>query len=391
MKNLKVSISIFFIFSILFSCSKNVEEEIDFIEKYTLVKTSSIILPLDSTQGFYDNSFSQLKLNDGTNWLSILSKTNATIYNYDANSGDLVKKVNLELGNGPNGIGNTTVQLTHLNISKDSTFLYNGETMKMYIVNSKGEVIKSHGLIQSDDYINNGPFYISVSKDNRPYIVGNKVYINCSYLPNEYEGKKTLLSWDLRSGEMSLQGEPSDFYLEDCWGTPFSLNNFSTYDNSNRSFVLSFGVDPFVYQWKDGRLVSKKFLGSKFFLNEPYSNDISDYTSQASYRARSEHSQLSPKYYKILYLKKPKMFIRETFLERSLDEKARGVTGLKKSFIIGDSNLNRVGEYRVPSGKYHTSNFFLNDKGILMADMQHYMKNENSMKFDLYEPQIISN
>ena len=380
-------VSLMFIWSCSNDSVKSNINELD--DNYTLVNTSSITLALDSVQGFFNNSLSHLKLSDGSKYFSMLNKTNGIIYYYSAETGDLTRKVQLEIGQGLNGIGTNLDQIMHANISKDSIFLYNGWSTKMFLLNDRGEVLRTYLYTESDLYLNEGQFGISTTNDNRPFVLGNKVYMNLIYRPTEYRDKRVLLELDLLSGNFNTRITPSPLYLEDCWGTSFSLNSLSTYDSDNDQFVFSFGVDPNVYRWSKDKLVDKKYLGSKFFDCKPFSSDIGDYMVESSYAKRSEYSQLSPKFYKIIYLRRPRVFLREAFLERSRNDKALGVRGLKKTFIIADKNLNRLGEFRVPDDKYFTSNFFVSDIGVYLADLDYYNNNEDSLKLDLYEPKEI--
>lgn len=386
-----MKIASFFVILMLFFSCDNQDKDRPYKElknDYTLVKTSSITLPLDSMQGFFTNSFSQLKLQDGTNLLSMLNRTNAAIYYYDIETGENVKKVQLEIGDGPNGIGNDLDLTVHADISKDSIFLINEWTSKMFLLNDKGKVLRTYKYVQSDVFNNRGPFYIPISNDNRPFVKDNKVYIHCDYSPDGYKDKGVMLILDLKKGEFSTEFTPSPLYLDYCWGTPFSLNVLSTYDSHKNRFVLSFGTDPNVYSWTNGELESKKPLQSMYFETKPYSEDVSDYMQQSSFSKRSEYSLLSPKFYKILHLKEQNIFLRETFLERDKDELVQGAMGLKKSFIIADENLERLGEFRVPDGKYLTSNFFVTDRGVYIADLEYYNNTEDSLKFDFYEPKV---
>ena len=72
---------------------------------------------------------------------------------------------------------------------------------------------------------------------------------------------------------------------------------------------------------------------------EPYSYNVKDYKDMDSWNKRKSHSLLNPKYYKLLFLKESKIFLREVFLNRSADELAQGISGLKKSMMILDQNL----------------------------------------------------
>ena len=108
-----------------------------------------------------------------------------------------------------------------------------------------------------------------------------------------------------------------------------------------------------------------------------------------NYQQRLDKSQLSGKYYKIIYLEHPEIYLREVFLDRTPEELASRVSGLKKTFIISDSEMNPLGEFRVPEGQYFTSNFFVSKDGIYLANYEDYLTTEDSLTFDLYEPQTI--
>ena len=78
-------------------------------------------------------------------------------------------------------------------------------------------------------------------------------------------------------------------------------------------------------------------MGSEYFEDpKPYSNNIKDYFKQGSYEKRKEFSDLNS------------IHLKESF-ERNISIKfSQGVTGLRKSIVIADADLKRVGEFRVP-------------------------------------------
>lgn len=341
---------------------------------------------MDETQGLFGSGYSQYWEGDSLIG-SILNRSDATIHYYNLKNGRRIRTLKLDK-EGPNGVGLNFSQLNHHDLSEDSILIINDWDKKFYLTNNLGEVIGKYNLLESAVYKNEGPIILTITNDNKPFKVGNKIFVNCEYVPDDsYDSKGVLLSLDLKSGEFETLVNPPTSYSEYCWGLSYSLNVLSTYNPDMNMKVVSFGVDPNLHVIKDGT-VSKYYLPSEHFEEiSPYSKDVNDYKDMSTWEKRKSLSVLGPKYYKIVYLENLEMYLREVFLPRSEDDLMDGIRGLRKSMIIIDGKFQKVGETVIEQGKYFTSNFFISKSGIYVADIEHYETNENELKLDYYEPE----
>jgi hypothetical protein len=232
---------------VVFSCNQSRKKVVDQPEqdtKYELIKTQSIIIELDSTQGIFNVGYSQFYNKHNELIGSILNKSTGVIYYYDLTSGKLLETLPIEK-EGPNGIGTNLSQIMHFDISEDSIVIINNWDQRFYLLNKQGQVLNKYDLGQSKVYKNEGPMAISITNDNRPYYHDEKVYVNCHYNPEkDYPSKGVLLSLDLQTGTFQTQINPPKSYGELCWGLSYSLNILSTFNEKENSFVFSYGIDP---------------------------------------------------------------------------------------------------------------------------------------------------
>lgn len=358
----------------------------------TLVVEKSLLLRLDSTQGLFNNNLNQFEYK-GKTFFTFFNQLTGNLHYYDADSGKSFKVVSFQ-SEGPDGIGNRKDLIAHLPIGMDSVFIYNGWELRAFLFNGRGEKLRTYNFGESDLFRSNGPFNIAITNDNRLYRHGKNIYINAQGLPDTNFGNKpVLLEFNLATENLTGLIFPPQSYATHCWGINYSTNTFSCYAEKRKEFIISYGIEPHIYTYsQDGQLNKKLTLGSEYFNNiKPYSSNLSDYMDMSTYEERSNISQMNPKYYKILYFPnaKEEYFIRETFLPRSKEEIQSGASHLRKTFIIADRHLQKIGEYKVPK-QYTTSVFFTSKEGIYIADFEHYMENEGVIKFDLLIPQRVS-
>ena len=381
-------ISIFLFFLSCQGIDEN--EKQDF--SWQLVKTDEISINLDNTQGFFKSGISQFEAS-GKHFLSYFNQQTGVVYTYDLRDRSNIEKIQLER-EGPNGIGTNLSQILHHRISADSILLINDWEKKFILVNNKGQVLRKYNLMTSNVFEEEGPILLTITNDNRPYVINNTVYINCEYNPDQnYTNKGVLLALDLENGKFTTSITPPKSYSEQCWGLAYSLNIFHIPVDTKTGLkrYYSFGIDPNIYVYDEDQIILSKTANSVYIDNlEPYSYNVKDYKDMDSWNKRKSHSLLNPKYYKLLFLKESKIFLREVFLNRSADELAQGISGLKKSMMILDQNLNLLGEYEFPKGRYFTSNYILMENGIYIANYEKYNYDENTLTFDFYEPQKIN-
>ncbi len=359
----------------------------------TLHSQDSVLFELDSTQGFYSNNINQLEI-EGNQFITLFNQMTGKLYYYNLKTGATVKITQYEM-EGPNGIGAHAEQITHLPIGMDSVFIYNGWDLRGYLFDGLGSKLKTFDFASSSIFESEGPFVISITNDNRPYRIGNKIYFNCQSVPARQFGKKpVLLALNLKTAELQGIIIPPNSYSDYCWGVNYSTNVFSTYHAERKQFIMSYGVESDLYVYDStGREKDRVNNGSKFFGSiEPYSSNVKDYMNMSSYEKRMNHSMLNPKYYKLLHFSNQdnEYFLRETFLPRKEEDIQAGINNLRKSFIISDKNLNQTGEYLVPE-QYMTSLFFTSSKGVYLADLNYYYKNEGFLKFDLFTLKVLPN
>ena len=255
---------------------------------------------------------------NGSTQLSLFSRTNGIIHYYDLNSGDRIRALQLEISNGPNGIGRNLNQIMHLDISKDSIVI-NAWNQTMMTINDEGKVLKNISTVNQISSTKK-VLAITISKDNRPFYRDGKVYVNCEYRPDEDYASKKVILLDLKTGDFNtLLNAPKKVIRNFAEATVFIERVLSYYVEPRDEFVVSFESIPMFIQYLDkmerlrnsiwDQSISKTLNPTPTIVKRLLPN-------KALMKKTKRISLLGPKFHKIIHLKESGFYLRETFLSR---------------------------------------------------------------------------
>ena len=384
-----------FPFLILFSCqseqkhSKNQAENSRlFKKKIQLLESCEISLPLDTLIGFENSSICAFK-HAGRNYVSILNIINPSIYIYDYGDKRLVHKIKLQ-NEGPDGIGKINSNISHFMNQLDTIYILNSWTKNLYVLNGSGRVIKKIPLESKNSELLANAYSSSANPIKK---LGDNLYlplypINPRAVDFDFTKIPTVLRLNLHTG----QPEPA-FYLPEIynsffWGlTPFKYQSNFIYLDSLNSFIFNFAIDPFLYEYVDGKLSGKHFVGTEYFKKiKPFSIKLpSEGKVGPDFDIKDkEYALTTPDFNFFLYDDKMGLFIRMAYIRPTLEQYKSGVTLPHCTLIVFDKNFNKLGETFLNGGIYRPDIFFFNEDGLHIARQDKYSRNENVLTFSVF-------
>lgn len=298
------------------------------------------------------------------------------VFIYELGTSQLIKKIAIKK-EGPNAV-KTIDSFDGIAIqSLDTIYLVTNTGGLSYIIDDTGSVIEKIAAP------------VETSKSNiydygfiRSSIINNKLFIPTYGFSNTADFTKvpTRFAYDLIQKTFEPAFYYPDIYNDFYWGYN-TLLRFSScdYNPFKESYYLSYAIDPHIYIYdKSFSLKGKKILGSNYFSslkpqdedpNKRFANEPpnDDYFMQLSYFAGGYyHPELN------YYLRFTRIGI-----DKNRDQ------GVRFSIIIADNELNKVGEYLIPS-HYQLESFFMTEGGIAFQNMDKYDLNlENKLVFDV--------
>lgn len=72
-------------------------------------------------------------------------------------------------------------------------------------------------------------------------------------------------------------------------------------------------------------------------------------------------------------------------LPRTVDQYEMRLNGMRLTYIILNNKFDKIGETKMPRGRYSYKTYFINNKGLHIANIEEYAKDENTLTFDIYE------
>lgn len=353
-----------------------------------LQKTGEFAIELDSTIGITNESIVFYEENDSSK-LSIFNAFDASIHIYDYLSGKLLKKVQFDI-NGENGIGKFS-NMGHFMDSSDSIFLTNHWENRVYLLNNKAEILKKYTLENPDLHYG---FYLMTNAASPMQKLGNKLYITLQNSSPDQSQTRSVVELDLRDSSQNYFIKGSSFLDSAFWGplTPYTFSG--TFNLEDSVFISSVAKDPEIRAYK------LNSLESPHIREITSSNYVSNFTSFPKkgknpplygygYKEIASETNKKALFTAVIYDKYNGLYFRQIILPRTQENYELRVKGITFSMIILDKNLKKIGETKLPKGKYVPNFFFVGSKGLHLANLEKYNENENKLTFDIYAPKTI--
>ncbi|MEC7755608.1 MAG: hypothetical protein VYB44_16370 [Bacteroidota bacterium] len=381
------------IFLIVFSCEEQVkinlseENHTKFERSAMLSSCGFITFPLDKETGFRHRSMS-IDSFDGNDYLSFINTLNNSIYIYEINAPNNLKKIELSK-QGPDGVGGLSIA-SHKLLSSDSIMLFNAMSANLFILDSKGQVIFKESLL---DYKtikrepNPEPSTLSpiIFKNNTVFMSGSFD----SYL-TDYSSSMTTISYNLETKELDFIIPLSEIYNSGYWGEQFKYNPSLTYSQKLDKLLVNYPIDP--------KISIVDFDGNKtddFYEVNSLINEIKPLREDIEYGLEKDHSIRDPEQYEysltnsdfrtIISDNYNDLFYRIAYIRPSTEEFKLGQKMTNSAISIINSDFKKIGEKFFDSSKYDPSSILVCKEGILIARSDLYKTDEDNLTFELFK------
>lgn len=314
---------------------------------------------------------------EGQAALAILNRRNIYLYNTAEATPYRIIKLQKE---GPNGIGPMGSFDGLAVVAPDTFYFVSNSTSMMYRLNGSGELLQKEIIPIASEQ---STVYGNVLNPLRT--AGNQLIIPAYGFTaaRDFTEIPTAYVYDVRTHAFQSTFHYPKLYNQAYWGYhTFMRWSAVTYNPATDEYYVSYAIDPNVYVYDNNfRLKAQKTLGSTHFTAiEPQhpnaqlrfdNGGISGENNQAyfmrtSYFAGAFYHSTLQYYMRICRIGKD-------------ENSGRGV---QFSIIIADRNLNKVGEFLLPS-HYVYETFFLTEDGIALLNMDKYDASENTIVFDV--------
>jgi hypothetical protein len=372
------------------ACEPN--ENIESIDKFTLIKADKIAFELDSVSSFVTFDIGIVPYNSQA--LYLYNNPFRQVLIYDLESKKLIEKI--RFNDDPRNNLSATFGFIFLN--KDSLIAFQDPLDIAILDEFKNVVKRVRAKVPLKD--NRYELYFpSVSGSAKPIIKGDKVLIKVRPMQNRMvqNGKEPeltelpiLMEVNYKTGEVSFVDV---FY-------PKSIQGLEKRTNSSRVFMhqmgdqilIGFTHDPLIYSIArdDYKLLSEASPASKYEVDFQKVRDaiFTSTPQEISYEEDNTYkygSILHDPYRKVIYRKVTHPLLNNEIgkLFKNLSEMA-----IPFSIMIMDENLNKIGEIDIPNSEYYMSNlWFVTEEGLYLSsnNLANPNMDEDFLSFDLFK------
>ena len=331
-----------------------------FKDSVTLVESSIKYFAIDSATNYntmYLTTYHDP--NDGKRYLVYQCDNKKSIQFYNFDSGLLESEIRFR-SDGPNGIPKLTGFYI---VNPDSIFVLSGHARKLYIINSKGEVLKTYSLLMGDE--SKGTSMALITTSNEPFLIGDTLFINAFPDRSPYYKGQHIQAINLKTGEYYYKGEFPVLYANlDGWNK-MSTGVYKLYNQHNGSLLSSHMGSKYLFSGStDNTLKVQFYAGSKFFDN------VAPIPLKDKEKSWSYHYLTQNYYGQVLYDQYRKVYYRIAMLAvdplNDKNERNR-IEDKPISIIILNNKLEKIGETLLSSNKYFFRTMFVEKEGLYIA------------------------
>jgi len=369
--------------------NKNIEtNKTTYKDKVLLLKKDSITFPIDNETALYSASnFQCIEIND-KHYLFFANAYDNTLRYHELTNKKLSKKIDLEFV-GKNGVGHIE-DVSILHKKPNSLFLFNTDESKLYSLSQEGKVKFSADLYDFNTNIPHDNLFPYISESSYMISKNNDFFIpgRLDIVPGFFE-KEVIIKHNIKSKKTSWVGKYSDVYKDNFWGPSYKYALKMTTD-TNGKILLSYPVDPYIYEISEKGDIKQKALISSKYIKEtlPFNTNMSYVFSDSkrSYEKEKIYGYSHSDYSTIRYDKFRDIYYRVAFIRPTEYEILKGNSKLHFSIIVFDNKLNRLGETELFSSSiYNTSKIVIFPEGLGLIRRDKYDKNDSELTFSIFK------
>jgi len=344
------------------SCENSSKQEISESRNYTanlFVTDNKLIFKTDSVTPASSDCLFAHDIG-GKRYLSYLNKSNNEIVIFDIDSQQQLYKIKPEK-EGAQGVG--TINGFYFS-SFDSIYICPKSKKSIFIIDKESKLLKTINYGKNGDQ----PIPSPKSFTNLPLLIENNKVFLPSFPFGNWSNYNSLSEVPL-CYMVNISNNDSR-YLNMTYPEGY-LNKGNTEPTYGRikvgsKFIYSFFADHYIYITKDHREVKKLMASSEFFEEFKYLKKNPDMQEYSKFRCET------PYYSSIIYDKNRKVYYRFTSLgvEIETNDNLALISRFSPnaSIIILDSLLNKIGETKLPFGRFNISNYFVTNEGLYVSE-----------------------
>lgn len=311
--------------------------------QYSLEKGDDLVFSLDSEVSQQTNL---IQFIDEADKLVFYNQPLHNICIYDAESGNIVQKINL-LKEGPNAINEVTATYRK---NVDSTYIFSHWKNLINMVNDQGQIVESIQLPDFKSVEINGVKAPAVYPTSyAPFrSIGENTFVLCGMYGKMEEGKNytnysPMIMYDYKTGSMELPcSYPSVYgdYRGGGWGVfTYQVPSY-TFDSRSNLIVSFFADDSItVCNMKDNRISIHYAGSSKQTTIKPLPENASKIDHTNHYIAQTQNACIYYDKYRDLYYR----IISHPLTDFNIND-PQSQSKETVSVVILDSDFNKVGE-----------------------------------------------
>lgn len=380
---------LFFLIVVVISCNMYKESDSN-LNSFELKETNlDIRFPLDENTGLILQSLQLFKSGDSIKWLTFLNSYNNSIYYYDFNKKELLKKIEFPKF-GPLGVGNVNGFYLH---SLDSLFLVSRDNYQITMVINPLDSLRTQTSID----LTNGVEELSTAKPlgytgNRIILIDNKLYVlgvpdfdpaSSSFMDHA----KNLHIIDLIDFSLLSKSIYSEEY-SNIWPIHY-LVGYSAHLEQKNEMIFSLPAANEIIRYKpngESLLVDAK---SKY-VEKINAMKTREYTGQS----RDQHYYRNASYHLIHYDNFRDLFYRFVELpnEKAIEEDHPSMASKIPSIVLLNSKFEKVGETRLEAQHFFSDMSFVDEDGLYLSQplLDNGLLNEEVLRFVLFKPVAVS-
>ncbi|MFC4874046.1 DUF4221 family protein [Negadavirga shengliensis] len=370
------------------SCTGGGKNKADGHVSYVLENTGIKTFVLDSLTGPISTFVTYVQAPDADLFCMYSREQNALVF-FDYASGMPVDKAQFS-NEGPNGVGGYSGYKGFQVISRDSILVANVILNKVFLLNSKGEILDQMKVytdpLNQDTLI--GGLDVGV---NRPLVLkNNEVYmhtlISGRALKDHTKFSHVMIA-GFADGTVRRSMYRPEVYNRGYWSANGEFDRcYSTYNPDTKRFIYSFPVDHHLYETDHQEHFVPHPAASEYIEDiKPMS---SDRMAVQDWQKSVEYDYTNSRYYQVIYDRFNGLYYRFALLGNTLDEVKDPDVQYKQraAVILLDNDFHKVGKIVLDRGRNLFHNFFIGKEGLHIQVDPVLYDNEDDLVYDVYRP-----
>lgn len=390
------------LFAILIPLAIFIGENVDLLQRsisedlepsYSLQLSDSLVLTLEGPVGPSGPTFTLGS--DGKEYLSYLDFIDDIIYHYDlSQENPPAEKLVIQESDrqSPKLPGKTFRSLglmdNHLLISPDSFYVINSH--RITLVDADGASLNTYQIAKNPRSLDS----LEKSKEIYPMVIGYPwirhgsqfFFATDGSFKEDYENVPSIVKYDTLTEKKSLLAAFPPKYQQGQWGLWFSYVPSFVPSLDGKGFIVSYPIDPQLYQYDwEGNLIDSFLVNSSFIEDpQPFHPDPSHNPHvEGTYSKASEYTFSRSDFAKLLFDPYRELYYRITFIRQDFDSQKDPYPSLELSIIVCDKNFNKLTEQKFKPQTY-SAYLSVSSKGLAMIPLDKAKRSSKELRVDYF-------